>query len=185
MAGHTIRWKPGSRMTRTGRRLVFVEVAVGTFISNPVKTQGGFRGMTFLATDDGMIPQQGKAIDLVQFCHLVHQPVFRTVATGTVIANRHLVQVGMAGNTGTLRSPEDQCFMTCPAVHDFVPAGQGKVCLLMVEALLVRRRLRLAPKFTGDIPTFGGVTGSAIHFEGCTVWGLGVHDHHQPQQQYH
>lgn len=80
-------------------RLKIVEVAVDTVVADPVEAELGFGSMAICAGGHSVCTQERKTIVLMQFRNKIHQPVFSIVATGTVHAQRLLVDIRMAGKT--------------------------------------------------------------------------------------
>ena len=125
--------KPGRRMVGVGRGMEVVEVAVDAVVADAVEAQSRFREVAVGTGCLGMPSQQWEPVVLVQLGDIVHQPVFAAVAAGAIVAEGHLVHVGMAAYTFTFRFRKYQCFVAAPAVRRGMLAFQQKPCFIMVK----------------------------------------------------
>jgi hypothetical protein len=123
----------GILVVRLGRSNIIIEVAIDTFIAYPVEPEDCFRGVAIIAANDGVGAQQGEAVFLMQPGDLVHQPVFRGVATGTIHAYGLVVNIGVAGNTFGLGIFKNQCFVAALAIYPVVLSFQHKFCGVVAE----------------------------------------------------
>lgn len=76
-----------------------IKVATYTVVPQPVETQLRFAHMAFIATDGRMYAGERESILLVECRDVVYQPVIGGMATGAIIPDCLLVNVGMAGDT--------------------------------------------------------------------------------------
>lgn len=108
-------------------------MAIDTIVSDAVKAQHRFRSMAIKTTGHRMSAHQGKAIVLVQFCDIVHQPIVGRVAAGTIRTDRHLVHVQVAGDTIGLRFRKYEGLVAVPAIRAGMLAGEREVSFVVVE----------------------------------------------------
>ena len=172
-------------MIRGSRGQEILEVTINAFVADAVELQPGFGYMAVVATDLGMGAQQWKAIVLVQFRNVIHQPVFNGMAAGAVGANRHVVQVRVAGNAVGAGLLKNQVFVTQAAVRCGMTAVQRKTGAGMVKSWAGGAIRYLAiPELRRYLPAIGAVAGSAIHFEVFAVWRLPEQRDAQAKAQY-
>lgn len=78
---------------------VLLPVAIDAIVADAIKTQSCFRVVAIFTARCGMPAQQRKAVLLVQFRNIIHQPVGWRMTTRTIGAHGLLVDVDMAGDT--------------------------------------------------------------------------------------
>ena len=110
-------------MIGTGSRHIVLGMAIDTIIPNPVESQCGFGCMAVCAGRVGMRAHQRKAVVVVQFSNVVHQPVFRVMTPGAVGSNGLVVHIGVAGNTFQARIRKNQGLVAVSAIRPRMLAG--------------------------------------------------------------
>mgnify|MGYP001608627516 CR=1 FL=1 len=166
MANRTIHRIARRLVVGRRRRLEFVEVAIQAIIPDSVEAQRRFRNVAIPAVCHRMVAEQREAVVEMQFRDIVHQPMRSAMATGAILAHRHLVQVGVAGNAIRLGFLENERLVTVPAVHRGMFAGQRKIGLVVGETLRSGGSgwNWLLPGFRCYFPTIGRVAGGAVYF---------------------
>lgn len=141
--------------------------------------------MAFLAAHRTVDPREREAVVEMDLLDVVNQPVVGRVAPGTVVPHRLLVDVLVARNAVVFGRFKDQGFVAVAAIHAGMPAGQGKIRLVVVEFAGVNgkwqsRRLGFRRLVKFDVlpialcyrPACRGMAGSTVQFQGCAVWVL-------------
>ena len=126
--------KAGRRMVGIGGSREIGSVAADTIIAVAIKPQRCFCRMAVYTTGIGVYARKWKAICLVKFRHIIHQPIIRSMATGTIVAHRHLVDIGMAGDTISGGLFKDEGRVAIPAIDHCVVAREGEICAAVVES---------------------------------------------------
>ena len=152
--------------------------------------------MAILAIGQGMRTHQWKAVVLVQFCDVVHQPVVGIVAPGAVVPHRLVVHVCVAGIAFHAGASKHKGCVALPAIGGGVLAGEGKIGGVVVEPRGIYRHFPACyPRFSGlsqfvefpvasgNIPAIRRVAGGAIDLKFGAVRRLGLQADHPPQQQ--
>ena len=175
-----------------GSGSIIGEVAVDTIIPYPVEAQGGFRFMAIHTRGKGMGAQQGEAVVMVQFGNIVYQPAFRIVAAGTVVSNRSVVHVGVAGNTAGFSFRKHHASMAGPAIHPNMLPGKGEIGFGVAELGGIpadlpaggfgKYRTAAVPLVIGYFPTGRRMAVGAIDLELGAVRRLRQQIDCQPQQ---
>lgn len=98
-------------------------VTADTIIAVAIKPQCCFCHMAVYTIGVGVYARKWKAVCLVKFRHIIHQPIIRSMTAGTIVPHRHLVHIGMAGdaigfglvkNEGRVAIPAiDYCVVAC------------------------------------------------------------------------
>lgn len=182
-------------MVRIVRGSVIAAVAIDAFVSDAVKTQAGFRYMAIRASRQRMRPHKREAVFLMQFRHLIDQPVLRGMASGAVRSKRPLMYIGMAGNTLRIGFRKDQRFMAAPAIHPGVLPAQGKpgFVVLKTRRILFEQPARCTgslyridfgqfPGFKWYFPTGRRMAGGTVNLKGRAVRRLSGQTGCQPNE---
>lgn len=127
-------------MVGVGGLVELVRVAVPALVADAVEAQGRLVGhhaigdrVAFLAAHRRVRPDEREAIVEVELGDVVHEPVVRRVAAGTVVADGLLVDVLVAGVAVGLGVFEHQFIVAVPAVHVCVAAREREIRLVVVE----------------------------------------------------
>jgi hypothetical protein len=159
------------QVVRVRRLLVIGHMAGHAVVANPVETQPSLRSMTILATDRTVLPCERKSVPLVKPLYVVHQPVIRPVAPGTVRTDRLLVNVRMATDTGVGHFLENKGCVAVPAVRCRVLPCQHKISgsVVMKKKGVYKGGRTWQPVFPRqrrmNVPAAGGMTGRTVHLE--------------------
>ena len=137
MAGRTIRRISGSLVIGRSSSLIGVEVTIHTLISNAIKTQIRFRIVAIPAIRQLVVSQQRKAVLLVYFGNIIHQPTVRIVATTAITPHTLLVQINMAIHTIRADLAKNQAFVTSPAIHLLVLSTKLKTGFFVIKTLFL------------------------------------------------
>jgi hypothetical protein len=115
--------------------------------------------VALLAIRHGMGTHQRKSALPVQSADIRDKPRCRFVAAGTVIANRLLMDVGVAGGTGCFCTGEDKACMAGPAIQRTMLPAERKCRVAMVKS-----SIKLV-----ELPAVSIVTGITAHFKVLTM----------------
>lgn len=129
----TIGGKTGCFVVGVGGGRKIGLVTIDTVIAHPVELQARFRFMAVGTSGRGMCANERETVVVVEFGNIIHQPVLRTVAPGTVIPDGSVVDIRVAGNTGSIGIREDQAFVAGPAIHPDMLARERKTGFGMAE----------------------------------------------------
>lgn len=165
--------------------LIILEVATDAFIPDSVELQYGSRCMTMRTVQCLVYSRQRESIFNMYICDLVHQPIGRRMATGTIRPNRLLVYISVTSDTIRRCLRKYQAFVATPAIHRSMPALQCKNCFPMVKTDSIQPpnhactsgypgliRIETLPIVRTDFPAIRGMAGSTIDFKGCAVRAL-------------
>lgn len=172
VALHTIDRKARSLVIGVGRGIVIVQVAIQTFVTDPGELQGRFRQVAIIAGQCRMSTQKREAIVVMQLRYVVHQPILRRMATGTVRPDSSTVHIRMAGNTLGTGLREYKGLVALPAIYPHMlplkPESSGVV--------VKRKGIGI------DRPTERRVTVGTTDLKISTVRGLRLQARDQPQE---
>ena len=98
MALDTIRGETGTHVVRGCRGVVLVDMAVDAIVPHTCKGQRIVGRMTIHTAHVAVRPDERETVLLMQFRNIIHQPGPRRVASCTVIANGHGMNIRVAGN---------------------------------------------------------------------------------------
>lgn len=117
VAFHTIGGKARPLMVGMGSGKVIVQVAVHALITDPVEFQGRCRHVALITVQCSVNAEQGKAVVVMQAGDIIHQPVIRRMASGTIRPNGGPVHIRMAGNALGVRLRKNESLVALPAIH--------------------------------------------------------------------
>ena len=147
-------------MVRVRGGLVVRLMAIEALIADPCERGAVVRYMAIHTAQVAIHPHQRKAILLIQFRNVIHQPAHRGMAARTIITDGHAVNVRMARNAvapGCLA--KDHGGVARFAIHFFVHADQGKFGLRVIESHRLAHRC----------PTVRDMAGGAIDLQRFTM----------------
>lgn len=151
-----------------GRGKVAV-VTVNTGIAYPVKLKAGFGDVAGITVGSGVCAQQREAIVEVQLHNIINQPAIGVVTAAAVVAYRHSVHIGVAGDTVSTGFRKNKRSMACTAVYLPVLPVQRKTCGFMTKPAFLASCL---PKGRGYVPTFCLVAGNTVLLQLVAMWVL-------------
>lgn len=173
VAFHTIGRKTRLLMVGIGSRNVIVQVAVHALITDPVEFQGRCRHVALITVQCSVNAEQGKAAVVMQAGDIIHQPVIRRMASGTIRPNSGPVHIRMAGNALGVRLRKNERLVALPAIHPGMLPRQRESGGRVVE----RKGIGI------NGPTEGRVAAGTSDLKISAVRGLRIKARRQPQKQ--
>jgi len=125
--------KSRNRVIGTGGSQIIVLVALEALVAQRSEPQGGGTVVTGRTIHVAVGAYKREPVLLVKFGDVKDQPAVAIMASHTIISDRLLVHVGMAGDTVVRRILEDQVGMAGPAIGKRVCSFKVETCGGMVE----------------------------------------------------